>query len=94
MNKRLREFEKYADKNKCNEPNRRARELLKYLDENGGRIVKKSLKHEDDKQKMYYSAFRQQMVFLFVTTKIKQIDAKLKLYNREQNEDKSSSRYN
>ena len=93
VNKWLREFEEYADKSGCNEPDRRARELLKYLDENCGRIVKKSLKHDDDKQKMYYPAFRQQMVLLFVTTKIKQRDAKLKLYSREQNEDESITRY-
>ena len=42
---------------------------------------------------MYYPAFKQQMVLLFVTTRIKQREAKLKLFNRNQAEDESITRY-
>ena len=93
VNKWLKEFEEYADRCRCSEPDKRARELLKFVDDNCRRILKKSLKCEDEAQKIYYPAFKQQMALLFVTTKIKQREAKLKLYNRDQAEDESITRY-
>ena len=78
VNKWLKEFEEYTDKCKCNEPDKRARELLNFDNDNCGRILKKSMKYEDEAKKIYYPAFKQQMALLFVTTKIKQREAKLK----------------
>jgi hypothetical protein len=96
VNKWLKEFEEYADKCKYNDTDKRTRELFKNIDNKCAGILKKSLDYEDDCQiqkKMYYPAFKQQMVLLFVTTRIKQREAKLNLLNRNQAEDESITRY-
>ena len=63
VNKWLKEFENYADNNKCMDSDKRARELLKFLDKNCEQILKRSTKCEDNSKKWYYPAFKQQMAF-------------------------------
>ena len=96
VNKPLKEFETYTESCRFNDNDRKTRELLKHLDNNCATILKKSLNYEDENQlqkKLYYPAFKQQMALLFVTTRIKQREAKLKLLNRDQAEDESITRY-
>jgi hypothetical protein len=96
VNKWLKEFENYTESCRYSDNDRKTRELLKHLDNNCATILKKSLNYEDENQlqkKLYYPAFKQQMALLFVTTRIKKREAKLKLLNRDQAEDESITRY-
>ena len=72
--------------------NKRANELIKHLDERSATILRKALREEDE-SKFDYNACRQQMTYLFVTTKITLREAKLKLYQRMQADDETCERY-
>ena len=90
------EFEKYLECAKITNSNKQAQQLMKYLDISSRNLLRRAcqLEYDDSSAKIEYSTIKQQLLQLFVTTRINQRDLRIRFYNRVQASDETIHRYN
>jgi hypothetical protein len=91
----LNEFESYLESNKITNSNLQARFLMNSLDTSSRRLLIAAceIETDGDKIKVEYENVKNQLLQLFLTTRINLRDLRIKFYNRIQAKDESIYRY-
>ena len=89
----IEEFEEYMKKKNVRDGPTRARELYKMLDKQARNVLRRACKIYDESELPDYDKVKDELIQLFVTTRICQRQTVLSFYNRVQKPDESKHRY-
>ena len=89
----LDEFDNYMVSQRYKDSHSKGKQLLALMDPATSKLFKKVCRIDDDKKKYDYTLMRNEMLQLFVSTKINQREMRLKFHSRVQQPDETIHRY-